>query len=147
MEPLSALALAGNIVQFIDFGCRLVSESHEIYKRGVAAEYVDFQVISENLSELSDSFKNISPENETFHPMAHRREDGLRRMASMCKEVADELFQTLQNLKAKNTPHHKWTSFRQALMVLWKRDKIDALKKRLDDLRGQLNIHIVSILR
>jgi hypothetical protein len=155
MEPLSAFALAGNIVQFIDFGCQLISESRQIYRGGVAAKYVDLRVISKDLSELSDSFRNIHPENESVQLMEGERalqprkqcKDNLTLIATMCKDVADELLQTLQDLKAKNTPHHKWTSFQQALMVLWKKDKIDALKRRLDDLRGQLNILIVSILR
>jgi hypothetical protein len=144
MEPFSALALAGNIVQFIDFGCSLISESHDIYRRGVSARYVDLRAVSEDLSELSDSFSTSSLSQDQSR---REREEGLREIAFRCKVVADELLRTLDSLTAKTKPHRKWTSFRQALMVIWKKEKIDGLEHRLDELRGQLNIRILSILR
>jgi hypothetical protein len=31
MDPLSTLSLASNIVQFVDFSCRLISETRKVY--------------------------------------------------------------------------------------------------------------------
>jgi hypothetical protein len=32
MDPLSALSLAGTVVQFVDFGCKLLAEGRQIYQ-------------------------------------------------------------------------------------------------------------------
>jgi hypothetical protein len=32
MDPLTALSLAGTIIQFVDFGCKLLAEGKELYK-------------------------------------------------------------------------------------------------------------------
>lgn len=32
MDPLSALSLAGTIVQFVDFSCKLISQTRKAYK-------------------------------------------------------------------------------------------------------------------
>ncbi len=32
MDPLTALSLAGTIVQFVDFGCKLLAKGRELYK-------------------------------------------------------------------------------------------------------------------
>jgi hypothetical protein len=37
MDALSALSLAGNIIQFIDFGSRLLSNARELYKSSVGS--------------------------------------------------------------------------------------------------------------
>ena len=60
LESLAALSLAGNIVQFIDFGCRLFSKSRELYASsdGVLAENVELENIANSLNALSQGLKD-----------------------------------------------------------------------------------------
>jgi hypothetical protein len=141
MDPFTALGLAGNILQFVDFSCELISKSREIYNSGVNTHFVDLQIVAANLSELSASCSS-----NRFN-LEFEEEDALNITATACKEVADELLLTIEKLILKNGMHNKWSSFRQALKAIWKKDKIDALEHRLDTLRSQLNLDIVTILK
>lgn len=54
MDPTSAMVCAANVIQFVEFGRKLVSESLEIYRSadGVSAEHISIGDISMGLSEL-----------------------------------------------------------------------------------------------
>ena len=64
LESIAALNLAGNIIQFIDFGCRLFSKSRELYKSsdGVLAEDVELEIIANSLKTLSKGLTDGSPQ-------------------------------------------------------------------------------------
>jgi hypothetical protein len=51
VETLAAIALAGNIVQFLDFSVKLLKQSHEIYTyaRGASDDLVDAEIAVEDL--------------------------------------------------------------------------------------------------
>jgi hypothetical protein len=51
---LAALSLAGNVIQFVDFGCKLLSQGHELYKSTGGKLEVDEEreVITSDLSAL-----------------------------------------------------------------------------------------------
>lgn len=51
MDPLTALGLASNIVQFVDFASKLISQSHEIYQSadGALEDNVALEHVAKNL--------------------------------------------------------------------------------------------------
>jgi len=55
MDPFSAIGLAGNIVQFVDFGCKLFSQTREIYSSatGASRQIDDADTIARVLHDLS----------------------------------------------------------------------------------------------
>lgn len=58
MDPLTALGLAGNIVQFIDFSCKILSDSYEIYRAGSTSEHEEINFIATDLSTLADRIQH-----------------------------------------------------------------------------------------
>lgn len=56
LEGFAALSVAINIVQFVDFGCRIFSETKELYKssNGLANEAAELEYISQTLGRLSN---------------------------------------------------------------------------------------------
>ena len=54
MDPLPALSVAGNIIQFIDFGVRLLSKARELYKSpdGTLAVHDEITLITADLKAL-----------------------------------------------------------------------------------------------
>ena len=58
MDPLTALGLAGNIVQFIDFSCKILSDSYEIYRAGSTSEHEEIDFIATDLSTLADRIQH-----------------------------------------------------------------------------------------
>ncbi|ORY14705.1 hypothetical protein BCR34DRAFT_225132 [Clohesyomyces aquaticus] len=141
VDPFSALGLAGNVVQFLDFGSKLISESHAIYNNasGAGTANVELELVYTDLSHLTKALENP--------PDVSSNEGELRQLASSCRSVAVELLDIVQALKVnKNCKHRKWRSFRQALKTVWKQSDIDTLQARLDSFRGQLTVRLVAIL-
>ena len=139
MEPLAAISLAGSVIQFVDFGAKLLSEAHEIYhsKDGTTTERIELAKIAESLEHLSAS---MSPPKD--YP-----DDEFREIVSSAQGVARELIDVLQKIKGSNASKRHWQSLRQALSTLGNRDKIEGLHKRLKSLRSQLSLHVLKHIR
>ena len=146
MDPFSALGLASNVVQFIDFGSKLISESHTIYKSasGSSTGSIELELIYSDLNELTKGLQSATQSNRQ---LLSADEAALRQLADSCSTVATELLNVVNTLKVdKNSKHRKWQSFRQAIKSVWKQADIDNLQKRLADFRAQLTLRLVAIL-
>jgi hypothetical protein len=140
-EGLAAIGLVGNIVQFISFSYALISKSAEIHKSatGLLSESLDLDVVSHDLRNLT---REIACSSER-----------LRDIASRCRIISDELIHAISQLKGKQQGvtsggrPTKWQSFRKALKSVWTKGHIDELKSRLELLRDQMTLHLVSNTR
>lgn len=131
LDPLSAISLAGNIVSFIDFTSKILTESRRIYHSGTAnPENLELEGIAERLYGFCVQFK----------PTQDKEFKGL---LEACEGVADELLQTIYALKPKDGRQKKWNSFCQVLASVWHKDKIRALQDRLGFLRDQVTFELV----
>ena len=144
LESLAALSLAGNIVQFVDFGCRLFSKSRELYRSsdGVLAENVELENIANSLTALS---KGLTPGSSQTQPESIDYKN-LRSLAKDCKSIATELLQALHELKVKD-PQKKLQCFRTALKRIWRSEEIENIAKRLDRSGSRLTTCMVNILQ
>jgi len=147
LDPFTSLGLAGNIVQFVDFSRKLISESYQLYKSatGTLPENHELAMIAETLGELSSKLTSSSL-SDVRPIQLSQHEKNLQMIGISCKSVAEELRATVEDLRVKGK-YNKWQSFRQALRSVWKKDKIQALEKRLDSFRQELTVHLVAILR
>ena len=138
IEALAAVSLAGNVVQFVEFSCRLFDQAATIYhsRTGSTRGAQDIETLTQQLQTLC---ANLAHSNNSFHhpdPTRQPDPDSLRILAKDCEAAANELLSELYNLKAKD-PNSKWSSFRAALAVSWKENRVDALQKKLDSYRSQ----------
>ncbi|KAI0182255.1 hypothetical protein EV127DRAFT_476064 [Xylaria flabelliformis] len=146
LEALSAIGLAANIIQFIDYTYRILSESQEIFHSasGISAQHADIEAIAVSLSELSSTLVPPStPPSIKLPP----DEAEIRRLATLSRDTAQDLISCIQNLQRCGGRRRRWASIRQALEGLWNKDKIDQLVKRLNDMRSQLSTHILAHIR
>ena len=140
MDPISAIGLAGSIVQFVDFSWKIFSETKDLYisSTGTTAGNDVLESISRDLIQLNDAL--TAPSNAGAIP------DGMRDLASQCKGVAQELFEVLDKIKVKG-PRRKWKSFAKALQSVWKAEQIEKLVKRMERLRNEMQLRLQLILR
>lgn len=146
MDPLSALALASAVVQFVDFSGKLVAKFRELYTSGGALpENSDLEQTTENLSNLSEMLATThQPKSHTKSTSKH--EVALQKLVLSCQEVASELLSLLRDLKLQGK-HQKWQSFRQAWRSMHKTPKIEYFKNKLDRLQQQLNSRLLAIMK
>ena len=146
MDPLSALSLASNVVQLVDFGSRLISKSQEVYKSADGTSNVNgnLETITKDLTRICSSL--IQPEHYINKEQASVPEIALIPLCRSCKKLGDEFLSVLKTLKVKGR-HQKWSTVRQALRTAWKESTILSYEKRLGDFRSQIVAHLISILR
>jgi hypothetical protein len=144
LDPLTALGLAGNIVQFVDFGFKLVSDSIETYRSvdGGLSTNVELGSITEDLSLVAGNLGSMNEVGNRFS----KDERALIKLSDQCKALADKLLDVLHGLAVTGS-HKKWKSVRQALRSVWKDGEIQDVRRRLNDFRSQLTLRLVAILR
>jgi hypothetical protein len=148
MEPLSALSLAGNVVQFIDFGITLLSGALRLYKSPSGALPVndEIELITDDLKALIVKLKGS--DYATTLP-----DDGLQRISfgKICEgatEVAEELLRRLSKLKLRDGNQGKFiSSIQQAVKTCWKEKEINELLKRLKNFKEALETRVLFSLR
>jgi NACHT domain len=139
MEVLAAIGLAGNIIQFINFGGKLISKMAEIHKSGTGAlaENIDIETATNDLTLLSTK----------LHDSANSASDtALRELCQSCNTIATELLTVLDSVKVHGG-QHKWRSFRKALRSVWSKEDIALLEQRLARFRDELNLRVAIDLR
>src|SRR4051794_32273960 len=92
MEPLSAIGLAGNIIQFVDFGAKVVSIAAEIHKSSTGS-------LREH-EELDLVVKDLEQQCSTLNSALRASGDPLMgQLLASCKTIATELAVILGQVK------------------------------------------------
>lgn len=151
LNPLDAVSLASAIVQFVDYGSKLIGSGLEIYRSasGVTEEHLHSETVTLHLKDLSGK---ISDKKVTFSSglstVAHAHDDGnLCVLAARTVDIAKELLECLDGLKiSQDVKFRSWSALRQAVRSLWSASKIDDLQSRLDGLRGEIALQLLTIV-
>ena len=147
LDPLSALSLAGTVVQFVDFTIKVMAKGREIYNStsGSLAVNEELEIVTNDLLRLTERLK------ESTHPETQIRtlsmdEQALEAIAANCTSIGQELLELLDLLKAQGQKR-KWKSFYQAFRTVWKQGEIDATLKRLSSFREELELHLLISIK
>jgi hypothetical protein len=144
MEPLSALAVAAAVIQFADFGYRLLRGAHDRYTSpsGLESQAVEVSTVSKDLSQLAEDVESklgvgTGPSEEAF-----------RCLCRECKEVHDALQRILAELQARDTSRLALAA--RSLVAAWKEvageSEIQKLEKRLNNIRQQMMTALLCLL-
>ena len=78
LDPFSALGLASNVVQFVDYASRVVSKSVEQYESaaGCSRELVDTEAVAQHLGKLAQSLERDLEVNRDGTGLQRRRKLG-----------------------------------------------------------------------
>ena len=148
MDPFTALGLASNVIQIIDFSCRLVSKGQKIYKSadGTSMENVDTEAAANDLEILNTKLQR-SFDTSDYNSQSMSDEDrSLIDLCQKCSRLAIELQTKLNGLKVTGK-HRKWKSARQALKSVSGKDGIEELANSLSVYRDEINLNITISLR
>ena len=144
MDPLSALSLASNIVQLVDVGTRVVSASFELYSSDGISINGELECVMSDLVNICSALEQ--PHDHIKGPKSSTSELQLIPLSKSCKTLGEELLTVLNSLKVQS-PHRKWQSFRQALKAVWKGKEIHRYRERITDLRSEISLRLIGILR
>jgi Skp family chaperone for outer membrane proteins len=145
MDPLTALGVASNVIQIVDFSSRILSRTQEIYRSrdGRLQEHVILDDAATNLLELVTDLQNIQVPKRKQQTTA----DGqLVQLRNECKTVAQELHNLLEQAKIQGD-HRKWQSVYQAIKSVYSENKIASVQLKLDGIRKRLDTVLLVTLR
>jgi hypothetical protein len=151
MDPLTAVSLAGAIIQFVDFSSKLVSRGKELYRSssGALEENVRIEEVTADLHALCLPLHTPSSSSTNAGlrciPDAHRI--SLQKLAASCIEVSNKLMAALQELRIPaNMTHKTWYAIKQSVANIFSKEEIAALRSTLEMLQQQLNTRLLAIL-
>ncbi|OTB05966.1 hypothetical protein M426DRAFT_121892 [Hypoxylon sp. CI-4A] len=143
MDPVSALSLAANVLQFIEFTTGLLLTSVEVYNSANGTSNAGV-VLDEICSQLSDLSRRllVSKGDSRSSP----NELALKRIADACNADCTHLHDVLNDLKVHGENNRAWKSLRAALKLAWKGEQeIEKLLSRLRDRQSMMTLHICAI--
>jgi hypothetical protein len=137
LDPLTALGLAGNVFQFVDFACKLFQGTRSIYKSasGVGKENDVLETITADLSRLVNNIVISSEHSEE-----------LRSLTAQAKCICTELLEALEGVRVHGQKT-KWKCFVAALKEAWSSSRLDEISGRLFALRSQINMRMQVMMR
>lgn len=146
-DPSAAVGLAAAVIQFVDFGAKLVAKSREIYEStdGVLADHAEQAAVSSRLLELSKRLLQAHNASVTLREVSPA-EHALRDIAVECATQANEFADAIDQL-GNGGSHRKWKSFRQAVKSVWSKKEIDARLARLNRLQQEVVVHLLVCVK
>ncbi|KAF4948223.1 hypothetical protein FSARC_13789 [Fusarium sarcochroum] len=148
MDPLSILSIAAGVVQFVDFGTRVLSEAKEAYSSSVGRtlQNADLSATVDNFSTLSSVLEDKS-KLLTNAPAGSSHEVFVR-LCSECKDVIRQLENAIS--KHQVTGDHGFDRAVSSLVVvikgIWSAGEIDHMKQRLERIRGEINTALLIFI-
>jgi hypothetical protein len=147
MDPLSALSLAGNVVQLVQFGTQIISKFREIHKStsGATIENWDFENVCRDFQYLNSKLKHSLRGGQPG--CLTEDEHALYIVCEQCMAISDELVTRLNKLKVQGQGQRGWRSFQQALKSVWGKKELDVLAERLSTYRSKMDLHLLLSLK
>jgi hypothetical protein len=149
MEPLVALSIAGTIVQFVDFGSKLLKGGRELYtsKTRTLKTNEELELITTDLEGVIKKFRELACSLETRSKhMTQPPQEELSSLESLCDEassVAEELVTRLKGLKTRKSSNLACNSIRQAVRLAWSKQELANLTARFVRFKDALDSHIL----
>ena len=145
MDPLTALNLASNVIQVVDFSIRLVSKGVQIYKDGRLLKNVDAKQTTQSLKELNGKLERSIQDSRCGGSLSEE-DQSLIRLCSSCESIANELLRRFGQIKVTGK-HRKWKSARQALKSVTSKNEVEELARKLGMYRSEIILNVTVSLR
>jgi hypothetical protein len=160
LDPITALGVAGNVVQFVDFGFRLVSNSIELYRdrnliqhaqlRDQARQLQTFNALLEKSLQEVKAEEDAAQVSMRYDLTSAKKPDTMTPLLGLaikhCNRCVEDLLAAIEKLTVSGT-HAKWQSFRHALRSIIGEAGLEATTQRLSQAQQNLTLFLVLFTR
>ena len=162
MDPLTALGLAGNVVQFIDYALKLINTGAEIAgsASGATEGTLELEKVCNTLKtftlkfELEESGQNPNadiPQGDGALAGGGKAKEhamALEMIAIDCRTVCDQLLNIVKGLRVnKGTSNNRIKSFATAIKTVRAGEKISGLEERLKRFQTLIALHFFPLFK
>lgn len=140
LDPITALGIAGNVVQFVDFGLKATSKAREIHRSGsgVLEENIDIEILTADISTVTTKLSTLGTQISGHN--------GLDDICKRCTTAANHLLAALNDLKIQGQKS-KIKSVRKALKHQWGKRNVDEMRSKLEGFRDEIQFHVLVDLK
>jgi hypothetical protein len=161
MDPLSALSIAASVVQFVDFGTRLLSGTREVYKSasGQTKDIVELSTIVADLSQFSQNIREQFAKVDESRQQKTSTEEILLKTSANCLQTCADIQVAVSKLGKAEPPQstdlkfafghqlgrvHK--SFEVSFRNITSSKQIRTWQNRLTEAREQIVVSLLGLL-
>lgn len=148
MEPLSALGVATAVVQFLDFAGKVVAGTYEIYTAKPGAAGTSLEDVTSSLLRVNGDLKKAISSPAALN--LSQTDKDIVSLGKRCEDLGTRLISTLAkiHINASSSKCGKlFSSFKAALLTVWKQSEVEALCRDLEGHRSQISLLILVALR
>ncbi|KAH8658622.1 hypothetical protein BGZ60DRAFT_456994 [Tricladium varicosporioides] len=141
MDPLSALSVAGTVVQFVQFAASLVNNVQEIHHSASGTT-----LAIQNVEDIHNTLSQFSKDLGDSPPNSPRYGKDLGRLAKRCKGDCDRLLKLVSQLKLESSEKKRWwKSFQLAMLELWTHRDVEDLRQRISESQASMVLVLCTI--
>jgi hypothetical protein len=128
MEPFTAVGLAGNIVQFVDFTLKVITGAHDLYTSTSGSTNAELEA-----RDVVEHIQKIARLATPRIPLEAKPDIDLVPLSNDCNAIANELIKLINSVQLTTSGAGRlWQSVYKAGQRQWKEKQIADLQKRLD---------------
>lgn len=142
-ESIAILGVVASIVQFVDFGIRLLTKTQDMYRSadGLLKEHVEISEITDDVKKLTGQILTSSTDygqivNENF-----------KNLVKTCEDLSNKLLHLLKKLRRKEGKAKTWQSVKASFNSIRRVQEVQNIYKRLWGVREQICFHLTVMLR
>lgn len=143
LDPLTAVSLAGTIVQFVDFSGKIISKVKELKSSagGSSHDQFNYEIIAKDLLALSQRLKDGT--RSTGAGQLSADDQALEDVCDGCISLSNSMLGRLKSLKI-NHGDENFKVVQQALRAAWTEKEIEGMSAQLAEFRSQLQLRIFT---
>jgi hypothetical protein len=147
MDPLSALSLAGTVIQFVDFSSKLISTTRELQSTCELDVHTQAAVAANDVLDYSTKLRQPLSLARVSRRLTED-EAALDALCLGCIELADSFLKRLNKLKIpEEDRRYTWPSLRVALRSMWKTRELVDIEGKLTRYRREIDSRVLHSLR
>ena len=131
MDPLTAVGLAGTIIQFVDFTSKILLSTSQLYRHGELSLNAQSAAVVRDLLDFSTKFQQL-PHIVVGADAPTENDLALAKLCAECNDVAEELLAKLDRLRplldTPNPPRRRDKNEFKAWCQKWE-DKYEKVQK------------------
>lgn len=144
MDPFTALGLAGNVLQFIEFTSMVINQVGEIRQHGNPASVVELDTVTRDFDVLA---RKLAAATTVGEPSCLSQDDqAIVDMSRDCASLATQLSASVSKVNGQ-PGQSTWRTLRQALRTIWTEKEMSALARRLSMIREQLQFRMTFMMK
>ncbi|TKA83739.1 hypothetical protein B0A55_00086 [Friedmanniomyces simplex] len=147
LDPITAIRLASSIVQFVDFGSKVLVEGYGTFKSSTGTTEEAFN-LEQTTTCLRDIAQRLAASNTGLAAPPSQDGVALQRLAAQCQSLAQELLSLLDELKVTGAGALRtWHAVRKSFKRLRSSEKPRKMQRQLDQMQASINTLLLSMIR